>query len=95
MLQNLDNEQKSFYEERMKCLINHLSQVSNDVVPYDALTDQNIIEPLAQALIVDKPKKCYKVEPLRYKIYHFLFNLPLPEIVIHWLKKRFLVFPSK
>lgn len=93
MLENLNEEQQSFYMKKITTLRDYLQNVSQNV-SYDSLTDVDIVETYIKALTDDNPKAVYKVESLRYAIYYNLLKLPFPEIIHRWLIKKFLCFPD-
>lgn len=93
MLENLNEEQQSFYMKKITALRDYLQNVSQNV-SYDSLTDVDIVETYIKALTDDNPKAVYKVESLRYAIYYNLLKLPFPEIIHRWLIKKFLCFPD-
>nr|WJR82371.1 short-chain dehydrogenase/reductase [Spodoptera frugiperda] len=94
MLEHLNEEQKSFYGQRITTLSNYLQLATAHEPSYDSMKDENIIETYVKALTDDDPKQMYKVESWRYFFYYNLFKLPLPEAVISWLVKKFLCFPE-
>ncbi|CAB3230011.1 unnamed protein product [Arctia plantaginis] len=94
ILEHLNEEQKSFYGERIKSLSNYLEAATTRDVRYDSLKDENILETFIKALTEDNPKELYKVESWRYMFYYNLFKLPLPEASHRWLVKKFLNFPE-
>ena len=94
MLEHLNDEQKSFYGERITTLCNYLQSATSHNPGYDSLKDENIIETFVKALTDDNPKDLYKVESWRYMFYYNLFKLPLPEATLGWLVKKFLNFPE-
>ncbi|XP_023941391.2 D-beta-hydroxybutyrate dehydrogenase, mitochondrial isoform X2 [Bicyclus anynana] len=93
MLKHLTEEQKSVYEKRLKTLNNYLGQASKNM-RFDSMTNENITETFLNALTDRKPKKIYKVESLRYKLYYNLLKLPFPDTTYHWLIRKFLSFPD-
>lgn len=93
MLEHLNEEQKSFYGERIRALSNYLQPISTHA-GYDSMRDENIIETFVKALTNDNPKDLYKVESWRYMFYYNLFKLPLPEATLGWLVRKFLTFPE-
>ncbi|XP_075973210.1 SDR family oxidoreductase shroud [Anticarsia gemmatalis] len=94
MLKNLNDEQRSFYENRITSLTNYLEAATAHDARYDSLKDENIIETFVKALTDDNPKELYKVESWRYMFYYNLFKLPFPEAARGWLAKKFLNFPE-
>ncbi|XP_045772359.1 retinol dehydrogenase 7 [Maniola jurtina] len=93
MLSHLTEEQKSIYEKRIRTLNKYLGQASNNT-RYDSLSNEVIIETFVKALIDNKPKQVYKVEPWRYKFYYNLLKMPFPDIMYYWIIKKFLAFPD-
>lgn len=94
MLENLDEEQKEFYGQRLKSLTDYLALASQNT-SYDSLKDENIIETYMKALLDGNPKEIYKVESARYKLYYRLLKIPMSEHIQQWLTKKFLNFPEK
>ncbi|KAL0893114.1 hypothetical protein ABMA27_014748 [Loxostege sticticalis] len=94
MLENLDEEQKSYYGKRITALNNYLGAVSKET-SYDSLKDEVIIETFLKALTEDNPKELYKVESWTYWFYYNLLKLPLPESIRRRIMKMFLSFPDK
>ncbi|XP_050684089.1 D-beta-hydroxybutyrate dehydrogenase, mitochondrial [Leptidea sinapis] len=94
ILDALSEEQKSYYEAKIRTLNNYLCRGSEKENSYDALKDENIIETFMKALLDDRPKILYKVEPWRYTFYYSLFKIPLPEFIYLWIINKFLCFPK-
>lgn len=94
MLGHLNEEQKSFYEQKITKLNNYLQVASSHESKYDSMTDENIIETFMKALLDNNPKQLYKVESWRYMFYYNFLKLPLPEFIHIWLINKFLNFPK-
>ncbi|XP_072931541.1 D-beta-hydroxybutyrate dehydrogenase, mitochondrial [Epargyreus clarus] len=92
MMDNLSEEQKALYENKIQSLSSYLCSAANNT-RYDTMKDENIIETFMKALTEDNPKEIYKVESLRYKFYYKLMKIPLPMNLHRTLIKRFLKFP--
>lgn len=94
MLENLNEEQKSVYGQRLTNLTNYLNQISQRG-HYANMKDNYILETFTKALLTENPNYMYKVEPWRYKLYHCLFNMNLPETVHQYLINKFINFPRE
>lgn len=94
MIENLNEEQKSFYEKQIVTLTNYLASANSQASRFDSLKDEQIIETFMNALTHDDPQELYKVESWRYMFYYSLMKLPFPEIVHRWFIKKFLSFPE-
>lgn len=79
MWENLEDEQREFYEEYFHRYNNYLSAAFREI-PKDAagIVDPNILKAFEKAISAKEPRRRYLVEPLRYKIYHNLAKV-LPD----------------
>lgn len=91
MRKQMNEEQVKFYGDYFDNLNGYLSYVSgkNDVVMVDSV----IIEKFDEALLDSPPKPMYMWEPLRYLLYHKVFNI-LPQGIVDWLTIKFLDLPK-
>lgn len=79
MWENLEDEQREFYEEYFHRYNNYLSAAFREI-PKDAagIVDSKILKAFEKAISAKEPRRRYLVEPLRYKIYHNLAKV-LPD----------------
>lgn len=79
MWENLEDEQREFYEEYFHRYNNYLSAAFRGI-PKDAagIVDSKILKAFEKAISAKEPRRRYLVEPLRYKIYHNLAKV-LPD----------------
>lgn len=82
MWENLEDEQREFYEEYFHRYNNYLSAAFREI-PKDAagIVDPNILKAFEKAISAKEPRRRYLVEPLRYKIYHNLAKV-LPDSML-------------
>lgn len=84
-------EQKNFYGDYFDRISKYLEIISGEKEPQ--IVDPLILESFEDALLDTPPKRQYLCEPLRYKIYHFLFNFT-PQPVTDFLLHKFVGFPQ-
>lgn len=91
MRESLNEEQVLFYGDYFDRLNLYLTAISVERDPA-VLPNDNILKTFEEALLESPPKARYLCEPLRYKIYHFLFRItPLP--MSDWLTWKFIQLP--
>ena len=94
MWEKMDEEQKEFYDEYFHRYTGYLKMVS-EMVPKEIVdVDPMIIGAFKEAISAKDPKRRYIVEPLRYKVYHFLFKI-LPDCRLRdYCIRRFILTPE-
>lgn len=94
MWECMDEEQKEFYGDYFREYNSYIGAVS-DLASDDVVeVDYRIISAFKQAITAQNPKRRYLVEPLRYKIYHNLFELVPDTAFRDQLIKRFVSMPE-
>lgn len=78
MWENLDDEQKEFYEEYFNRYNNYLSAAFRGIPREAGVVDPKIVKAFEEAISAKESRRRYLVEPLRYKIYHNLAKV-LPD----------------
>lgn len=86
-----NEEQLKFYGEFFDRYNKYLDGLSGEKEP--KMIDELIIDAFEEALQDNPPKSIYICEPMRYKLYHALFNLT-PQRVTDWLLHKFVSMPE-
>lgn len=92
MLENMSPDTKLFHENYFETVQKYLSQLPQPEGP-KSLTDQALNRKLTDAVFSANPRRIYRHEPLRYKLYHTLFKI-VPGQLRDRLIERFVSFPK-
>ncbi|XP_053696414.1 D-beta-hydroxybutyrate dehydrogenase, mitochondrial [Sabethes cyaneus] len=69
-------------------------RVVGDAKPVQNLPDDHeVLRKFSDAITNERPKRLYKCEPWRYRVYHWLFCIT-PTPVRDWLVRRFIAMPE-
>lgn len=91
MQNKLSPEQQQFYGEYFNSYMNYLSKIS--AISSGKLTDKVLMEKFIATLVDKDPLFVYKHEPLRYKVYHFIFGIT-PFQIRKRIVSKFLAMPT-
>lgn len=91
MRKNLSNEQLKFYGDYFERFSNILSYISGE--KEIQMVDTVVVNKFDEALLDSPPEPVYLWQPLRYLVYHKLFNMA-PQGISDWLTLKFLDLPE-
>lgn len=94
MKERMDEEQHQVYDDYFNRYFSHLSFVPEKIPPTEVRFDQKLLNTMMNAITDVKPKLVYKVEPMRYKIYYFLFKILPQGRFERFVMKKFLMMPQ-
>lgn len=94
MWNGMNEEQKEFYGDYFREYNDYIGAVS-EMVPTDVMdVDLRILEAFREAIIASDPQRRYLVEPLRYKLYHKMFDILPDSGMRDRLIQRFMKMPK-
>lgn len=94
IINKFSEEQIATYKKYMTNYYGYVSHIWSYKSPGQVIFDRKIINAFMNALLDVNPKRCYKVEPIRYKFYFNLFKInPFPNLD-DWLTEKFVSLPK-